>query len=253
MPTRETNNSVMSVRLAPMHRRVTRVAGFSMMEILVVILIAAALVALVTIPFASQARDAMKRNQTQAVLSALQAAAVEYYLKTSRHVMHYSTPALNWDESSASIVWHKNSGVGGTSTTGPNHSIERFLWVVLQEDSARAHIVALGPKYLVDSDNNGFLEVLDGWGNRIEYAAFVQHGTKTRTVRTGSTTSSTISIPDPYAGDNHLPEHGSVDNPQPFFASPGPDGQMGSAHATASAAQRKLAADNIYSFDLKTR
>jgi type II secretory pathway pseudopilin PulG len=88
--------------------------------------------------------------------------------------------------------------------------------------------------YNVDDDDNdgdvdedpidGFITILDGWGNKFVYVSGVQHVANFET------------------GDDFLPEHDGV-----FFASPGPDGKWGSVNFVTNVPNED-AQDNLYSF-----
>lgn len=71
---------------------------------------------------------------------------------------------------------------------------------------------------------NGFITILDGWGNKFVYVSGVQHVKNFET------------------GDDFLPEHDGV-----FFASPGPDGKWGSVDFDTNVPNAD-AQDNLYSF-----
>ena len=87
----------------------------------------------------------------------------------------------------------------------------------LQGDDAAASI-------LVDMDNDGFLEVRDGWGNVIEYVPGNSH-----------------------QGDNAQDRYPAKRGP--FFCSPGPDGEWGNYTANGGEGN-EATRDNYHSFDL---
>ena len=76
------------------------------------------------------------------------------------------------------------------------------------------------------SAEDQLVHLIGAWGNPIHYAAEVRYGG--------------------YPADDYLPRTN-----YPLFASAGPDGQIGSANPGASAAQKALAQDNLYSIEIK--
>ena len=121
-------------------------------------------------------------------------------------------------------------GIGATDT---GQSAERFVWAALQVESSAKIIRSVEKDALQDTGNTaGMLDLLDGWGNPIRYAAFV-------------------SQTDTVTWDDNLPLRGTESRPDPFFASAGPDGKWGDAsQGTNNAVPNADAADNIYSFNL---
>ena len=104
----------------------------------------------------------------------------------------------------------------------PNDSIEKFVWAIWQYDDLRDRLKSdANDDVVVDSDGDGFLELIDGWKNQIEYAAYVSRN-------------------DNYAVDDYFPT-----SKDPTFMSRGPDGLWGTfAPANAPNAD---AADNLRS------
>jgi hypothetical protein len=116
--------------------------------------------------------------------------------------------AINHDPSALSpIDWTipKTMNAPGAVGSGiPNDSIEKFVWAVWQVEELRDRLQSKAlSDVVVDSDGDGFLELVDGWGNKIEYAAYVNRG-------------------DAYTADDHLPAIQT-----PIFLSPGADGLLG--------------------------
>jgi len=144
------------------------------------------------------------------------------------------------------------SGGDGSYTQADNDTdmqwaniyVERFIWAANQMPTVRKVLPSLGSGFDdTELDINGtpagdgFLEVVDPWGNSVAYAASVSHS-------------------DGYTDDDFLPEHDS-----PFFASAGADqkwgrsmkrGEMTPAQWTTYKAsdEYKFTRDNLYSFDL---
>lgn len=135
-------------------------------------------------------------------------------------------------------------------------SIERFVWAVFQMPRTRDLLMAsIGGKYLRDTDDNGFYEIVDPWDKPLFYAAFVDHD-------------------DNITFDDFLPQRKSwtttgdyraspqdIARWQPFFVSAGPSGQFGdeqrdfTPHDSASNDANRDGvddrADNLYSHDLE--
>ena len=84
-------------------------------------------------------------------------------------------------------------------------------------------LVAKG--WMVDSDGDGFLELVDGWGNKIAYAAYVKRD-------------------DDFTDDDFFPSSN-----RPLFMSAGPDGKFGSFAPQNQADD--AAKDNLRSDQLK--
>jgi len=103
---------------------------------------------------------------------------------------------------------------GAVGSGYPNDSIEKFVWAVWQIEELRDRLQTKAMEdVVVDTDGDGFLELIDSWGNKIEYAAYVRRG-------------------DGYKADDHLPA-----SKTPIFISPGADGLLGTyLPATGTAA-----------------
>ncbi len=203
------------------HRR-----AFSLVEMLLVLTIITVM-AIIAFPMISKARENAKIEQTQLQLTGLRGTAENYKLITNNVVnTRNNMPPIDW-------TTDKTFNSDDPAFKSPNptsgmvdDSIERFVWACYQINDVRKSINA---QELVDLDNDGFLEVRDSWGNMIIYVDYMVH------------TSS---------GDV-LPERGNAAEPRPYFISAGPDGDFGSTHASATAAEKAAAEDNIKSFDVE--
>lgn len=126
-----------------------------------------------------------------------------------------------------------------------NLYIERFLWAANQLPVIREKLPTLGSSF-GDADGDGFLDIVDPWGNPVAYANNVKHPTP-------NTLTSTNYDPE----DDFLPAHAGS-----FFASAGPDQRWGLPRvrgefqsdaawkAYTETNEYKYSLDNIYSFDI---
>ncbi len=239
--------------------------GFSLLELLVVISIIAVIASLL-IGGVSMLKSSSKESQARTLLANLMGQASMYEVKTRQ-----DSPPLNHIDDDlfgdwSGGNWAKNApGVNGTgpivegydkddtsdntdySPKGKenyyymrqaNAYIERFIWAANQMPQIREKLDSLGAA-LDDSDNDGFLDVVDPWGNPIAYAASVSHD------------------PTKNPDDDFLPVHNN-----PFFASAGADLKWGLARKRGEFANDndwlafqetdayKDSLDNLYSFDL---
>jgi len=243
--------------------------GFSLIEILVAIGIVSLLVA-IAIPVFSLAYETARSSQATAALNALESAEVEFESATGQRVFHLAAgPTASTDSSAEeydddngsalSVFFHAvnwasgdfpptnpteptpddRPSVNGNSEGYPEHFIERFIALVDQQDTSRTLWRSVGDNQIVDTDEDGFMEVVDPWGTPIVYAAFVSHK-------------------DSENDDDFLPERGDLRGlgggvfvpkaPAPFFASAGPDRDFGDVNG--SAAEQAAAEDNLYSYNL---
>lgn len=130
-----------------------------------------------------------------------------------------------------------------------NLYIERFIWAAYQVPAIRKSLPALGSRVFGDFEldegrtvGDGFLEVIDPWGNPIAYASSVSHSDDDT---------------DDDADDDFLPQHSN-----PFFASAGADQRWGRPKTRGEfdsdsdyqdyreTDDYKFTVDNLYSFDL---
>lgn len=193
--------------------------GFSLMEMLMVIVIIATLLAIGLVAGANFRRDA-RVKQVKTVLDTCRAAATEYQAATGLVVNHsaynpgdgstnkikpFDWKALADDDVQLAPLSEKQeqNDDPDKADKATNVYIERFVWAVHQVPSARK--ILEGHKFLEDTDADGFAEVVDPFGRALAYAAFVNHE-------------------DEIEKDDYLPEHRT-----PFFASRGIDGLWGQA------------------------
>jgi len=237
--------------------------GFTLVEMLVVIAIIAILIGLL-VGGISAIRSGAKDSQTRAVLASLMgyAGQFENQFKTAGVIQHMGNAQPyfwqgpdkreNAEGASGSSSLADGTGVDLAGGSNRDHTyangdtndeymeranlyMKRFIWAVNQMPVIRDGLPSLGDAF-GDFDKDGFLEVVDPWGNSIAYAANVSHS----------------SSPD----DDFLPEHDS-----PFFASAGKDKLWGQPKTSGemTAAQwetyietdeYKFSVDNLYSFDI---
>ena len=222
--------------------------AFTMIELMVVV---AVILILLTIGgfVATTSAGAGEEMATRSILSRGKAIADEYEVRAEQVVPHLAS------------FWSGNRDYNtpGTAGSGPLglsgeanfqvQSIERFIWATLQINSIREqYYAAMSETELIDSDGNGFLELRDGWDNKIVYAQAVVHDDD----GDGNINDSEGAADE----DDFLPAHNV-----PLFASAGPDGKFGSHKQlfrqlngdSLNATERQEAedaADNVYSFDL---
>ncbi len=199
--------------------------GFTLTEIMVTISIIAILMAVGAAGVLSVQGVAAK-NQTLATMAALKAIADEYKRQAGDPVNDLTPPPnepIDWN------ISKPRNATGAAGSAVVNDSIERFVWAVDQDPLTRKMVYALGAGVFVDDkagidnkfgDRDGFNEVVDGWGRRLDYFQ--------------SNSSGPIR---PHA--------------RPFFVSAGQDGEWGDYRSSASTAAQKQAKDNLYSPGVK--
>ena len=253
--------------------------AFTLIELLVVIGIVALLVA-IGVGAYTGVMSAGKHEETRALLTKAAGIAQEYQDTTGRIVNHYTYPGsgdrdpyhleelADYDWSDSRYERNVPGATGETDLDADDdqefiaRSIERFVWATHRVPSAQEMYGRVNETVFTDltgeipdpvggdalytENPNGFLELRDGWDNKIVYAAFVahddDHGTHDAT--------------DDYLDDDFLPPHD-----RPFFVSAGPDGDFGNYEDLRNrregnshdAARAAAAEDNVYSFDLQSR
>jgi len=143
-----------------------------------------------------------------------------------------------------------SNALNDTDMEQANLYIERFIWAANQMPTIRKTLPSLGAGFGdIELDANrvpvgdGFLEVVDPWGNPIAYASKVSHKVDRLLINNG-------------ADDDFLPEHDA-----PFFASAGADQRWGRPKkfkdmppgqwdAYKASDEYRFTLDNLYSFDL---
>ncbi len=185
--------------------RPRRQAGFTLIEILVVISIIALLVGLVA-GGALLAQGAATQNRTQSMMRALLGAQEEFKSQSGFGIdlNHINNQPIDWG--SGTFAQNAPGATGAASAAGLSSS-ERFVVACfLFDESAEAlRAAAQGRGALVDSDGDGFLELRDPWENEVLY----RNGND----QTGSFDG---------INNNLLPL-----NRSPFFVSAGKDGDFG--------------------------
>ncbi len=199
---------------------VARRAGFSLIEILVVVAIVAALIGIGAFAF-SGFQSSSRIQTTRGILQHAQSAAEEYKATAGRKINPVKNDPVDWTTAKAENADEPYSGSPPTSViSDPNASIERFVWEVRQMQESEKILRGLGD-HLRDTDGDGFLEIIDSWEQPVKYFK---------------------SSDETDAGEG-VPPH-----PEPFFASAGPDGKWGTF--SGSKANNDGAEDNIFSFYL---
>ena len=185
--------------------RPRRRAGFTLIEILVVISIIALLIGLVA-GGALIAQGSATVNRTQSLMRSLLGAQEEFKSQSGLGIdlNHDGISPVNWG---AGPFAQNAPGFTGSAGAGGLSSSERFVvGSFLFEQSADAlRAAAQGRGTLVDNDGDGFLELHDPWDNEILY----RNGND----QTGSFDG---------INNNLLPL-----NRSPFFISAGKDGEFG--------------------------
>ncbi len=233
-------------------------AGFTLIEILVVIVIIS-LVTGIIIGGAQVIQQNAKESQAHTTLTGLIGNAGQYENLTTKPIEHINSTFFVWNgklrmnipgrEGDKGLIrgedvagedngnyTYANGDTNDQYMTRANLYIERFIWAANQVPVIREALPSLG-KAFGDADDDGFLDIVDPWGNPVAYASSVSH----------------TNDPD----DDFLPVHDS-----PFFASAGKDQMWGrprtSGEFTSEAAftayrrtdEYKFSQDNLYSFDL---
>jgi prepilin-type N-terminal cleavage/methylation domain-containing protein len=236
--------------------------GFTVIELLVVIAIIAVISALV-IGGAAALRDGAKESQARTILASLMghagqfesqfatAGVIEHLQVNDRTYFWGNTKRQNAEGFTGNALITGSDVAGDENGNDPTNDadmananlyIERFIWAAYQMPVIRENLPSLGAAF-GDFDNgglgDGFLEVVDPWGNPIAYASRVEH---------------LIGV---NVEDDFLPIH---DNP--FFASAGKDQRWGRPRVRGEFANEsawlaykdtddyRFSVDNLYSYDI---
>lgn len=233
----------------------------------------------IAFPVFQIARTTALQAEARSTLNALETAEVEFESASGRRIWHldgsaldydnnngssisrYYDPTVNWASTSASDRVDRTApgatGTGMPSSTRnsdgyPEQYIERFIALANQLPASRtAWVAAADGNSRVDTDDDGFDEIVDPWDTPVVYASFVSHT-------------------DGDTDDDFLPQRGELIDvsrqsvgdvprraalvpyvpvaPAPFFASAGPDGEFGDESADDGSPEKAAAEDNIYSF-----
>lgn len=203
-------------RTASKHMRsLKRHAGFSLIEVLVVIALITLLTGLV-VGVGRRLKQSAHVSQTKTILGVCKAASDGYATKF-KPILHFNgtlEPTItfeyiyedNWDQTTFKKNAPEFLDVTNSTRYGKIDShIERFVYKALKYETSRKILTTLKGQ-LIDKDGDGFLEVIDGFGNQVDYAVYVSHQ-------------------DNYGGDNYLPIRKTT-----YFASAGRDGVWGDAN-----------------------
>ncbi len=194
--------------------------GFSLIELLLVLTLIVLLMGLVAAALA-KLRDDSNVRETQMLLKRALNASTEYQARTQTIINHEDNSPVNWNsanlrQNDPAAESFGNPGSMGSPNDSDDHVyIERFVWAAQQVPSAELTIRTLADN-LHDTDGDGFLEIIDGWENSIDY-------------RTQTTSS------------DELPLY-----PRPFFASAGADAKFGDSQPHPD----EEAEDNMYSYNV---
>ncbi len=246
--------------------------GFTLVELLVVIAIIALLAGLL-LGGVAIVKQGAKESQARTVLGNLMGNAGQYESKfpsAALILQHMPSKNPSFDKVDWTTIKRQNAqnATGQTVITGAdlagddngdytysngdtndqymeraNLYMNRFIWTVNQMPVIRNNLPSLGAA-LGDFDDDGFLDVIDPWGNPVAFAVRVSHDNELQFVNDGN-------------DDDFLPAH---DNP--FFASAGKDQRWGRPRVRGEFANDaafdtykqtddyKFSVDNLYSFDI---
>ncbi|HAI10113.1 MAG TPA: hypothetical protein DCM28_00285 [Phycisphaerales bacterium] len=138
-------------------------AGFSLMEILVVIAIII-LIAGLLLGAGAKMKQSMNKSHTKIVLNVCKSAAVEYSEKYNIVAQFYT------EMNNQTTTYTQNAPVTFGSGKGTiDDSIELFVYKMLKYEVTKKMIKTLGNKNLIDRDEDGFLEIRDGFDNKIKF------------------------------------------------------------------------------------
>lgn len=201
-----------------------RRGGFSLIEILVVMAIITLLSGLV-IAGAAKMREQSRINQAQIILQAAKSLDIAYRAEVG------------------SIVRY-------TGTSDPEEeSIRVFVAAMQQLPETQKILMSIGKDFVINdpvndpSDANDAPDIIvDPWGKPLQYRSWNDGTDFADPVHAGP------------AGAGNLPRRGTQTEPQPFFASAGPDGRWGEVNLNTNLPETgedgEAATDNIYSFEL---
>lgn len=246
-------------------------------EVMVVLLIIAVLMGLI-LGGVSKMKESAKESHARMLLTGLLGCSGMYEIATTKVIEHIrnttympwtgtrkmNAPGVKYEGKTGTLVQSDGDDIAadgndyndddGTYTNAMNDTdmeranlyIERFIWAANQMPTVRKTLPSIGAGFGdIELDINsvpagdGFLEVVDPWGNSVAYAAAVSHD------------------PGKFPDDDFLPEHDS-----PFFASAGKDQRWGRpmkrGDFTSDLAWKnykntdeyRFTLDNLYSFDL---
>ncbi len=161
-----------SARARPTQARQTQTrCGFSLVELMVVVVIVGVLVAAGAVASLIAINKAAQQ-QTHVALQALAGIAAEYEAQTG-------------------VV------ISDTDPNPPDDSIERFVFTAKQLPTTAAMLASINKDLLIDSDLDGDVEVVDGWGRKLNYYD-IASGPKTSRPYFASTGRDGELDPDPY-------------------------------------------------------
>lgn len=252
-------------------------SGFTLIELLVVIAIIAVISGLI-IGGAAVLKEGAKESHARTVLASLMGHAGQFEAQFAtagvvEHLQVYDRTYFWGDpqhlKRQNAEGFNSNVDITGSDVAGDDNGdytysngdtndeymeranlyIERFIWAAYQMPVIREGLPSLGALF-GDFDNDGlgdgFLEVVDPWGNPIAYASNVKHPTPNTLTSTNNATD-----------DDFLPLHNN-----PFFASAGKDQRWGRprVHGEFSndpdwqtykdSDDYRFSVDNLYSFDI---
>lgn len=221
------------------HVPADRTGGFSLTELLVVTVVILLVVGLLFTGTLNSAGG----HQTRMLLAGAKGVADSYRVESTQAVNHVGTTPFDWSASLAKNAPGETgsaviAGVTDPTDVNPHNyhtnaeekfydaAGERFAWAASQMRSTAVMLPSLGDQTYGDFDGNGFMELVDGWGRKMIYVAFVDHD-------------------DGNSVDDFLPER-----PWPYFASAGPDGKWGDVQAADGSEALERSQDNLYSYEM---
>ena len=156
-------------------------------------------------------------EMTKVTLKIVKAAATEYEVQTGIMIDQNDR---RWE-----VPQKRNAPSATPGSAIVDDSIERLVCALLEVEQSKKILQSLARDALRDTDGDGFLEVVDDWGNKLVYDTHVSHS-------------------DADKSDDYLPER---NGPDPFVVSAGYDQDFGNAKTNP---KDRIEDDNLYSFNL---
>lgn len=246
--------------------------AFTLIELLVVISIITVLAAIgLTVGTGLVRSNEIRR--TKAILANCEQVRAEYEVTTQQVINHWGKAAFDWSDPLAmkekNATYGVGAGAGGvTVSTNTSAALQRdsqvdttadrqadfqrkagsrFVYATMRLSALRKLYATFTPQTLVDKDGDGFVDLLDVWGNKIVYVAFVRDDKPVSQAQPlpplPFQIGNLIVAPDEHDSDDFMPK-----STAPYFASAGPDGKWG--NGLGDTQQIEDASDNIYSTEV---